>query len=172
MTLIRNIAIAAVVVAAAVSSGFLAPDHVVVTREASTKASPADVLSLAASSDGYQTFNPYKASDPALKITPFGPRSGVGAGFDFDGKDGRGKQTLVGLTPDRADFEVYVDGMGVSTQAIAATPAAQGATVVWSMRVELGDNPMMRLIGLIMPALISPTLDAGVTRLAEVAERG
>ncbi|MEX0338525.1 MAG: hypothetical protein AB3N11_05730, partial [Arenibacterium sp.] len=47
------------------------PRHVTVERSAIINAAPDDVLALAASSDGFQSFNPYKTLDPDLKIAPF-----------------------------------------------------------------------------------------------------
>lgn len=169
MSIIKNVAIAAVGLGGIVASGFLLPNHVVVTRSAVTNATPAAVLQLAASSEGYQTFNPYKATDPSLKITPFGPPSGVGAGFDFDGKEGKGSTTIIAQTDVRIDYQIKLDGMGAPTQAIVTTVTPQGTQVDWSMRMEFGNNPALRIMGLLMPAMIGPTLETGVNTLTKIA---
>jgi Polyketide cyclase / dehydrase and lipid transport len=170
MSIIKKIAIATVaIIGGVVASGFLAPDHVVVTRQAVTTAAPATVIQLASSSDGYQTFNPYKAADPALKITAFGPASGVGSGFNFDGKDGKGSTTIVAQTADRVDYQIKLDGMGAPTQAIVTKATDAGTQIEWSMRMEFGNNPALRLMGLMMPAMMGPTLDAGLDNLKKVA---
>jgi hypothetical protein len=168
MSIITKIAIVSVVLAGGVASGFLAPDHVVVTRTATTNASPQAVLQLAASNQGYQTFNPYKAADPALKITPFGPASGVGSGFAFDGKDGKGTTIITSHTANRVDYQIKLDGMGAPTQAIQTKVTPQGTHIEWSMRMELGNNPAMRLMGLMMPAMMGPTLEQGLGNLKKV----
>jgi hypothetical protein len=169
MSIIKKIAFAGVALSAVVASGFLAPDHVVVARAATTDASPQAVLQLAASNQGYQTFNPYKATDPALKITPFGPASGVGSGFAFDGKEGKGTTTITSHTADRVDYQIKLDGMGEPTQAIQTKVTAQGTQVEWSMRMEFGNNPALRLMGLMMPAMMGPTLEQGLGALTKVA---
>jgi hypothetical protein len=169
MSIIKKIAITGVVLSAVVASGFLAPDHVVVTRVATTDATPQAVLQLAASNQGYQTFNPYKASDPALKITTFGPASGVGSGFAFDGKEGKGTTTITSHTADRVDYQIKLDGMGEPTQAIQTKVTPQGTQIEWSMTMEFGNNPALRLMGLMMPAMMGPTLEQGLSTLTKVA---
>jgi hypothetical protein len=69
------------------------PRHVVVQRVARVSASPAAVVALASSTDGYQRFSPYKTAEPDLKVEPFGPAAGVGAGFRFESKDAKGGKT-------------------------------------------------------------------------------
>jgi hypothetical protein len=170
MSIIKKIAIASVaIIGGVVAGGFLAPDHLVVTREAVTTAGPAKIIQLASSSDGYQTFNPYKAADPALKITAFGPASGVGAGFNFDGKDGKGSTTITAQTDSRVDYQIKLHGMGAPTQAIQTKVTPQGTHIEWSMRMEFGNNPAMRLMGLMMPAMMGPTLENGLGNLKKVA---
>ena len=83
-------AIGAGIITAALLATQLLPRDVTVMRKAQVNASPSDVIALLASNEGYQKINPYKASDENLKITLFGPSSGVGSGFHFDGKDGKG----------------------------------------------------------------------------------
>jgi hypothetical protein len=168
MSIIKKIAIVGFVLAGGVASGFLAPDHVVVTRTATTDASPQAVMALAASTQGYQTFNPYKDSDPALKITPFGPASGVGSGFAFDGKDGKGTTTITSHTANRVDYQIKLDGMGAPTQAIQTKVTPEGTHIEWSLRMEFGNNPALRLMGLMMPAMMGPTLEQGVGNLKKV----
>lgn len=169
MSIIKKIAITGLVLGGVVTSGFLAPDYVVIKRQAVTNASPQAVLRLASSRDGYQTFNPYKATDPNLKITPFGPESGVGAGFGFDGKEGKGSQTIVGQSSDRIDYQIKIDGMGAPTQAIQVKQANKTTHVEWSMRMEFGNNPALRLMGLMMPSMMGPTLENGLNNLTKAA---
>jgi hypothetical protein len=170
MHIIKKIAIASLaIIGGVVATGFAAPDHVVIKREAFTTASPEAVLQLASSSTGYQSFNPYKVSDPALKITPFGPQSGVGSGFAFDGKDGKGKSTIIAQSADRVDYRIDLDGMGSPIQAIQTSQTAEGTKVEWSMRMELGNNPLMRVMGLMMPSMMGPTLEQGLSGLTKVA---
>lgn len=171
MSIVKKIAIVAVVIGAAVSGTFLLPQQMMVTRHVVTSATPEAIVSLAASGASYQAFNPYKAADPALKIATFGPASGVGSGFTFDGKDGTGKTTIVSHSASRVDYQIEIDGMGTPTQAISVTPVDGGTRVEWSMAMELGNNPMMRVMGLMMPSMMAPTLEEGLANLSKVATK-
>jgi hypothetical protein len=171
MSIIKKAAIVAVVVGAAVSSTFLLPQKMVVTRHVVTQASPGTIIGLAASNSGYQTFNPYKDTDPALKIETFGPAAGVGSGFTFAGKDGTGKTTVTAQGSNRVDYRIDIDGMGSPTQSIVATPIGEGTKIEWTMAMDLGNNPVMRVMGLVMPSMMGPTLDAGLINLTNAASK-
>ena len=73
-------------IAALALTALLLPRKVVVTRYAEVAMAPEDVIARVASTEGFQTFNPYCTTDPELKISPFGPASGVDSGFRFEGK--------------------------------------------------------------------------------------
>lgn len=144
----------------------LLPRHIHVERQAEVGADPATVLALAASNEGYQHFNPYLSADPALKISHFGPQTGVGSGFDFDGKDSTGRQTVAEVTAQAVRYDIDLGAMGQPTQTIKAAPTAQGSDVIWSMDMDLGFNPMARVFGLFMDGMIGKTFEQGLTNLA------
>jgi hypothetical protein len=162
----RNIFFAvAAVLGLCVASTFLLPDTVQLERSAIVEAAPQAVLGLAASNEGYQRFNPYKNTDPSLQITHFGPQSGVGSGFEFVGKEGQGKQTVISQTYTRVGYEIDMGSMGKPTQSITARAHPKGSEVVWTMEMELGANPVMRVFGLAMDGMIGPTLETGLSNL-------
>ena len=146
---------------------FLLPGQVQVERRAVIDAAPAEVIALAASSAGYQRFNPYLTADPALKIVPFGPESGVGAGFRFEGKDGTGTQTVAEVGPDRVVYAIDLGSMGQPRQSLTARPVAGGTEVVWRMEAEMGANPVFRVFGLFMDRMMGKTFEQGLRNLAD-----
>ncbi len=145
------------------------PRHVSIERSAVIKAAPEAVIELAASNSGYQAFNPYKDLDPNLKVELFGPGSGVGSGFSFESKDGVGHQTVAAVTPEQVTFDLDLGPFGQPTQAISAV-AVEGATeVTWSMDMDLGLNPVFRVMGLFMDGMIGPNFELGLANIADVA---
>jgi hypothetical protein len=153
-----------------VASTFLLPETVTLERRAVVKLAPNEVIALAASNAGYQKFNPYKDSDPALKITTFGPAAGIGSGFTFDGKEGAGSQTVVEVAAHKVGYQIDMGAMGRPTQAIIVAPHKDGAQVTWTMSMSLGNNPLMRVMGLAMDGMVGPTLDAGLVKLNKIGE--
>jgi hypothetical protein len=144
----------------------LLPRRVNVVRKTRIKASPREILALAASNQGYQSFNPYKNSDDALKIETFGPSSGVGSGFHFEGKDGKGSQTVAAVATDRVDYAIDLGPMGKPQQSIKATPCEEGSEVVWTMQADLGMNPIARIFGLFMDRMVGKVFETGFANLA------
>jgi len=146
----------------------LLPRHVTIERSAVLQAGPEAVLTLAASNQGYQTFNPYKSADPALRIDPFGPASGVGSGFRFDGKDGKGTQTVAAISDSAVTYAIDLGALGQPTQSITAVPFGEGTRVTWRMQSDMGFNPVFRVFGLFMDHMMGKTLEQGLENLSEV----
>lgn len=144
------------------------PRHVIIERTAMIDAAPEAVIALAASNTGYQAFNPYKDLDPNLQVAMFGPTSGVGSGFTFESKDGAGQQTVASMTSDQVKFDLDLGPLGQPTQAISAI-AIDGATeVTWTMEMDLGMNPVFRVMGLFMDGMIGPNFELGLANIADV----
>ncbi|MEO0487758.1 MAG: SRPBCC family protein [Pseudomonadota bacterium] len=144
------------------------PRHITVERTATIEAAPAAVIAMAASNEGYQRFNPYIDFDPELRLEMFGPASGVGSGFTFDGKDGTGQQVVAAVADDRVTFDLDLGPMGQPVQAISAVPAGNGAQVTWTMDMDLGLNPVARVMGLFMDGMVGPSFEQGLANIADV----
>lgn len=147
----------------------LLPRHAHVERSAFVAAPPEHIVALAASTAGYQRFNPYLSADPALRIDPFGPAEGVGAGFRFDGRDGRGSQVVAEVGSDGVRYDIDLGPMGRPVQAIRVAGAQGGTQVTWTMDMDLGRNPVSRVFGLFMDRMIGKTFNKGLENLALAA---
>lgn len=145
------------------------PRHMSIERTAVINAAPEAVIALAASNTGYQAFNPYRDLDPNLQVEMFGPASGVGSGFSFESKDGAGQQTVASVTSDQVVFDLDLGPLGQPTQAISAVAVDGGAEVTWSMDMDLGMNPVFRVMGLFMDGMIGPNFELGLANIADVA---
>ncbi|MCY4179256.1 MAG: SRPBCC family protein [Litoreibacter sp.] len=148
---------------------FLLPRKVVVTRHADVAMRPEDVIARVASTEGFQTFNPYCTTDPELKITPFGPSEGVGSGFRFEGKEGKGTQTVTALTDTSVTHLIDRGAMGKPVQTISATPTDAGCRVVWTVTSDMGFNPVFRIFGLFMDRMLGKTYELGLKNMAALA---
>jgi len=153
-------------VALAVAATYLLPRHVHVERTATLDAAPGEILALARSNRGYQKFNPYLTADPALKIAHFGPETGIGSGFRFDGKDGKGSQTVSSLTQDTVAYRIDLGAIGKPRQSISAVQGQDGTRVTWRMHMDLGLNPVARVFGLFLENMVGKTFEQGLENLA------
>lgn len=162
---------AALVAAAAILPLFL-PSSVQVVRSSVIKADPGELYQLIASNEGYQTFNPYKSADPNLKIRLEGPASGVGSGFHFDGKDGKGSQFVSAVEENRSvTMAIDLGPMGKPVQKFDLEPVANGTKVIWTMDMSFGMNPIGRVMGLFMDGMVGSTFEKGLENLATVTTK-
>lgn len=155
--------------AVATAATFALPRTVSIERTATMDAAPEAVLQLAASNTGYQSFNPYKDLDPDLTVEMFGPTDGVGSGFSFVSKDGAGQQTVASVTADTVSFDLDLGPLGQPTQAISAVEVDGATEVTWTMEMDLGMNPIFRVMGLFMDGMIGPNFELGLANIADVA---
>jgi hypothetical protein len=171
MTWLQIITLAVAALAVLAASTWLLPRHVRVRRSGHVPATADAILALASSNHGYQRFNPYLSSDPALKIEPFGPAQGVGSGFRFSSKDGKGSQTVAAVSASSVDFAIDLGPMGQPRQRIEVQPTAGGSQVVWTMQADMGMNPVGRVMGLFMDRLVGPKFESGLKNLSLVTAR-
>ncbi|WP_407474644.1 hypothetical protein [Sulfitobacter sp. PM12] len=139
------------------------PRDVTVVRTGLVPATPQAIVALAASNTGYQSFNPYMSSDPDLKIETFGPGSGVGSGFRFEGAEGKGQQTGADVQDGAVQYDIDLGPMGQPTQRISAIQRGDQA--------DMGFNPIARIMGLFLDRMVGPTFDRGLENMVtEFAE--
>ncbi len=158
----------AIIAALALIAMFL-PRTVMVTRQADVALAPADVIARVASTEGFQTFNPYRSTDPSLTITPFGPANGIGSGFRFKGKEGQGTQTVTAHSANSVTHLIDLGAMGKPVQTIAASAKGTGARVTWTVTSDMGYNPVFRIFGLFMDRMLGKTYERGLKNLAALA---
>jgi Polyketide cyclase / dehydrase and lipid transport len=163
LTSIALYGLGAVVVLAA--GTMLLPRHVSVQRSASFKGNAAAIIAMAASNEGYQRFNPYKNSDPNLKTEMFGPATGVGSGFKFESKDGSGTQTITAIAADSVTYAIDLGAMGKPTSVIAVAPDGDKTKVTWRTDMDMGMNPIGRVMGLFIDGMLGKTYETGLKNI-------
>ncbi len=141
--------------------------YTTITRTGHTGASADRIIELVSSTEGFTRINPHLTADPKLEITPLGPHTGIGSGFAFRGKNGKGTQTVAQVGDTYVDYAIDMGSMGTSTQRIAARPAPGGGSdLEWTMVLDAGGNPLLRLFGMMASKVIGPTLETGIRNLS------
>jgi len=170
MSMTQIITLSIAVLALLVAGTYLLPRQVQVQRQATVPLSPSAILALAGSNSGYQRFNPYRTSDPQLKVSLFGPDSGVGSGFHFESKDGKGSQTVASVSDTAVDFKIDLGPMGQPTQRIETRPGPTGTTVVWTMQADMGMNPIGRVMGMFLDKMVGPQFETGLKNMSQITQ--
>ncbi len=149
---------------------FVLPGERIVERSRDIDASSHEVFELLKSNAGYQQFNPWCDTDPELEVTLFGPQEGVGSGFSFAGKEGKGKQVIASLEENRevvVDIDLGLMGQPVTTFRLEST-GAHTTRVTWSTRMRFGMNPLKRVFGIFADGMLGSTYERGLDNLNKV----
>lgn len=172
--LIRVVVFVAVLLVGLVGIGFLLSDQVHVERRAEIAAPPAALYAVLNSFDKFEQWSPWAGLDPAMKVEISGPPAGVGARYAWHGNAevGSGSQEIIATTPDRSvTLKLVFDGFEhPSTTVYGIEPNGEGSVVTWSMDADLGHDPVMRYVGLVMKKEIEVDYDKGLARLKTLAE--
>lgn len=148
------------------------PSSVQVERSAIVEAAPNEIFELIASNRGFQTFNPYLDTDPNLKIDLAGPERGVGSGFAFKGKEGKGTQFITAVEKDKSvTMQIDLGAMGKPVQTFQLSPMPNGTQVTWNVEMQFGLNPIGRVMGLFMDSMLGKTYERGLANLARVVSK-
>jgi len=73
------------------------------------------------------------------------------------------------VTADQVTFDLDLGPLGQPTQAISAVAVDGGAEVTWRMDMDLGMNPVFRVMGLFMDDMIGSNFELGLANIADVA---
>lgn len=151
---------------------FLLPREHTVVVTAPVPAPPEVVFPLLETPAEWPRWSPWNKRDPNMQITYAGPPRGQGATWSWtSASEGDGSMTITQAVPSViVKFELTIAGMGPpsdGTFTIAAAP--EGSLVEWRMRVDMGNNPIGRWIGLMMPTWLRQDFTDGLAALGAYA---
>lgn len=159
-----------IVLTAIIALPFTLPASKTVERTATIIADQQTLYAMIASPREYQKFNPYRDTDPNLKIEFMDIEEGIGAGFAFKGKEGQGTQTVTALEENKmVTMLIDLGPMGKPVQTFTLSPAENGTRVVWSTKSEFGLNPMGRVFGLFLENMLGETYERGLKNMEKAA---
>lgn len=145
-----------------------------VTRSVTINA-PADaVYALVVNPKHWKQWAVWNQRDPAMAIDYFGSDSGAGAGWSWKSKsEGEGKMTFTAAEAGkRLVYDLYFPDFG-TTSTGELNFAAEGAItrVNWIMNGDMGPNPLLRWMALLMDSTVGKDFDAGLANLKALAEK-
>jgi hypothetical protein len=155
--------------------GYLLPRQVHVERSIVINAPQAQLFDALNGFKRFNEFSPWAALDPNTEYSYGGPETGVGAKMSWISANddvGSGTNEIVESTP--SDFiRTRLDFGGQLAEAtFKFEPADSGTRVTWGFDGDLGNNPIMRFVGLWFDKWIGTDYEKGLARLKEVMEQG
>ena len=176
MTVLKRVIIGLVtLIVLIVVVGFLLPRQVHVERSIVINAPQAQLFDALNSFKRFNEFSPWAALDPDTQYTYEGPESGVGAKMSLVSSDpelGSGTNEIVeSRSPDLIRTRLNFGGQ--PAEATFTFEPADGTTrVTWGFDGHLGNNPVMRLVGLMFDKWIGEDYEKGLARMKQVMEQG
>jgi len=163
-----------VAVLAAVS--FALPQHISVARSLVINAPEADVFPYLNDYRKFNEWSPWAARDPQAVYTFEGPAQGVGARMTWSSDNpevGSGSQEITESEPNRyIKVALAFDGQAGGEADFTLQPSGAGTKVTWGFSTDVGNNPMMRWMGLMFDRWVGADYEAGLARLERSIEQG
>jgi hypothetical protein len=154
--------------------GFLLPSHWHAEATIVVQRAPENIYPYIASfKNGWVQWSPFGlASDPGLHMTYHGPNEGVGASQHWTAsKTGDGQMTITQADPHagiKYDM-IMVNGFNLAGE-IRMSPQGDGTQLVWTDEGEFA-GPFGRYVALLMPSMLSTSLQRGLGTLKSQAEQ-
>lgn len=167
--------VAAIVAVLAIAGLAFLPRQVHVERDALIDASPSQVYPLVSGFGRFNEWSPWADLDPAARYEFSGPAQGIGARMSWRSDKpevGAGSQEVVATTENReVQVRLTFEGQGEAMTGWTLEADGDRTRATWSFDMDLGMNPVMRWMGLMIDGPIGADYERGLARLKELAER-
>lgn len=154
--------------------GLLLSRQIHVERSVEIKQKPEIVFAYVNNMKNWNTWSPWFDLDSAAEYSYEGPVSGVGATMNWKSskKDvGSGSMTFTEVVPNESIKEdLNFMENGTAKAGFLFAPVEGGVKVTWTMDVDAGYNPLMRILGKFMDGMVGKDFEKGLGKLKAVTE--
>ena len=167
------IGIGALVLLVVVGAMVFLPRFVPVERKLVINTSPETVYPHLVNLEEWQKWNPWGAKDPGMKISYGDKKEGEGASYSWVSESqGSGSMTISkAVEPTRLETDLDFGAQGKAKAHFELKSVPENQTeVIWHMDADMGNNPVGRIFGTQMDAMIGPDFEDGLNRLKELSE--
>ena len=152
------------------------PSEYLVFREISIQAAPERVFSFFNSARRTESWMPWSAMDPQMKMSYSGPEEGVGskASWDSPGKMGTGSSTIVESVENRSvkvDLEYVKPFQMHQVAEISIRPSGGQSVVRWSVSGKSGFVGKAMSLVMNCDKMIGGSFEKGLAKLKTLAEK-
>lgn len=176
LVILRILTALVVVVVLLAIGGLFLPRTIDVSRSIDIAAPPETVFPHINSLQQTEAWSPWLERDPDVQLSYSGPEAGVGNTMTWVSEDpqvGSGSQEIV-VSEENALVQSVLDfgEMGTGEARFDLAPDGDGTEVTWTFDTDLGMNPAMRYLGLMMDSWLGQDFETGLARLKVVVEGG
>lgn len=134
----------------------------------------ADVFKIVNSHQTFSQWSPWTEKDPNMKVTLSGPQSGRGSKYSWasDNKNvGKGSLEIIHSFNDSLVVRrLSMEEQGQAEAGFVLVDDAEGTKVSWTMDMDAGANPILRIMGSFMDKMVGPDFEKGLSNLKKFAE--
>jgi hypothetical protein len=170
----KIVGVLVVALIAIVGGAYMFPQIVHVERATVIDRPAADVFPYVNSLRKANEWSPWLEYDPNVKMTYAGYDQGVGAKMSWAGNEkvGSGSQEITqSILNRKVTSELHFGKQGPSKAALTLTTTDAGTKVVWSLDIDLGNNPIARYVGTTLDAKVGADYERGLAKLKALVER-
>lgn len=153
---------------------FLLPQQVSVSRSITIEAPAETVFPFLIDFREFNKWSPWLEKDPDTVVEYEGAPSGVGHKMRWDSGHpdvGTGTQEITAVEPNRrVESALDFGPMGTAIAEFRLESDGPQTNVTWGFTVDLGMNPILRYMGLMMDRWVGKDYEDGLARLKDVAE--
>ena len=118
-------------------------------------------------------WSPFEQLDTTMVVTLEGPKSGAGAVMKWTSKGGDGIQKILESTPFSSianELKLMAGDQNPARSDWKFEPVDKGTRVSWNVSMENLKYPIERYFGLLMPKMMKPVFQKGLTNLKVLCE--
>lgn len=154
--------------------GLMLPREVHVERTTLIDAPKEQVFPLVSGFARFNEWSPWADLDPEATYVLSGPEQGIGARMEWHSDKpevGSGAQEVVAIQPGReVRVRLSFEGQGEAGSTMLLAGGTDSTRATWSFDMDLGMNPVMRWMGLMIDGPIGADYEKGLSRLKALAE--
>jgi hypothetical protein len=173
--MVRKIAgVLVVALIALVGGAYILPEAIHVERSTVIERPAASVFPYINSLRKANEWSPWADYDPNVKMSYAGAEEGQGARMSWAGNDkvGTGSQEITQSVPNRkVASDLKFGAQAPAKAALTLTTTDAGTKVVWSLDIDLGNNPIARYVGTTLEAKVGADYDRGLAKLKALVEK-
>ena len=154
--------------------GYLLPSTVSLSRDITIAAPASKIFPHINDLKKFQAWSPWAQIDPDMKLTFSGAATGVGQKSAWQSENsgvGTGSQEITASSQNKhVATKLDFGEMGTATAAWNLEPSGPNTKVTWSFKTDLGNNPLMRWMGLMFDSMVGSDYEAGLAKLKTIVE--
>ena len=154
--------------------GFLLPKDIRVERSLEIGAPPQAVFEMVNDFRQFNSWQPWALIDPATRYVYEGPATGAGSRmiwYSDHPEVGDGIQEIIASEPySRVRTNLDFGMQGTATADYLIDESDGGAVLTWTLETNMGDNPIMGYVGLMMDGMVGTAYEQGLANLKEILE--